>query len=142
MPAAHPKVTPPSVGSRVAQASARSRVSNHTDLLPDLDGRSAGARRFRDLVSAFIADVGGIGNCSEIKLALLRRLAATSVLAEQIEAQVLNGGAIDIGEYCNLASTTVRISSRVGLTRQTRNVTPTLAEYIEAGVEETEGDER
>jgi hypothetical protein len=142
MPAAHPKVTPPSVGSRVTQNSARARVSNHTDLLPGLDGRGPGARRFRDLVSAFIADMGGVQNCSEIKLVLLRRLAAASVLVEHIEARALNGGAIDIAEFCNLASTTVRISSRVGLTRQTRNVTPTLAEYIEAGVEETEGDER
>jgi hypothetical protein len=75
MPTAHPKLAPPPVGSRVAQASARSRLSNHTDVLPNLDGRSAGARRFRDLVSSFIADMGGVQNCSEIKLALLRRLA-------------------------------------------------------------------
>src|ERR1700722_10521675 len=100
MPAAHPKLAPPSSGSRVAQASARSRVSNHTDVLPNLDGRSPGARRFRDLVSAFIADMGGVQNCSEIKLALLRRLAAASVLAEAIEAQALNGSEINLSEYC------------------------------------------
>jgi hypothetical protein len=75
------------------------------------------------------------------KSALLRRLAAASFLAEAIEAQALNGSEINLAEYCNLASTTVRISSRVGLTRQTRNVTPTLAEYIEAVVDETECDE-
>jgi hypothetical protein len=142
MPAARPKFAPSSEGSRVTPASARARVSNHADLLPGLDGRGPAARRFRDLIGAFVADMGGISNCSEIKLALLRRLAAASVLAEQIEAQALNGSEINLAEYCNLASTTVRISSRVGLTRQTRNVTPTLTEYIEAVVDETEGDER
>ena len=28
---------------------ARARVTNHNDLLPGVDGRSAGARRYRDL---------------------------------------------------------------------------------------------
>jgi hypothetical protein len=111
---------------------ARSKVTNHTDLLPDLDGRSALARRFRDLISAYISDMGGIENCSEIKIGLLRRLAAASVLAEAIEAKAMNGVAIDLSEFCNLASTVVRISTRTGLTRQSKNVTPTLAEYIEA----------
>lgn len=55
---------------------ARSRVTNHQDLLPGLDGRSSAARRFRDLVAALIADQGGLDQCSEIKLGLLRRLAA------------------------------------------------------------------
>jgi hypothetical protein len=34
-------------------------VTNHKDL-PGLDGRSATARRFRDLVNAFVADMGGL----------------------------------------------------------------------------------
>jgi hypothetical protein len=55
-------------------------VTNHKDLLPGLDGRTATARRFRDLVNAFVADMGGLNCCSEIRLGLLlRRLAATTV---------------------------------------------------------------
>ena len=42
----------------------RSAVSNHQDLLPGLDGRSASARRFRDLVNTFVADMGGLDHCS------------------------------------------------------------------------------
>jgi hypothetical protein len=41
--------------------------------LPGLDGRSASARRFRDPVNAFVADMGGLDRCSEIRLWLLRR---------------------------------------------------------------------
>src|SRR3954469_4680813 len=69
----------------------RSAVTNQKDLLPGLDGRSATARRFRDLVNAFVADMGGLDCCSEIKLGLLRRLAATTVQAEIIEARMVNG---------------------------------------------------
>src|SRR6478735_4783158 len=94
---------------------ARSAVTNHTGLLPGLDGRSATARRFRDLVLSYIADMGGLDRCSEIKLGLLRRLAAATVQAELLEARMVNGEEIDIGQLCTLASTAVRIASRLGL---------------------------
>src|SRR6267142_2769527 len=105
---------------------ARSAVTNHKDLLPGLDGRSATARRFRDLVNAFVADMGGLDCCSEIKLGLVRRLAATTVQAEMLEARMVNGEAIDVIQLCTLASTTVRISQRLGLERRSRDVTPPL----------------
>src|SRR6516164_5926217 len=82
----------------------RSAVTNHKDLLPGLDGRSATARRFRDLVNAFVADMGGLDHCSEIKLGLVRRLAAATVQAEMLEARMMNGEAIDIATLCTLAS--------------------------------------
>jgi hypothetical protein len=92
-------------------------VTNHKDLLPGLDGRTGAARRFRDLVNSYIADMGGLDCCSEIRLGLLRRLAATTVQAEMLEAPV-NGEAIDIATLCTLASTTVRLSQRLGLKRR------------------------
>ena len=111
---------------------ARTAVTNHIDLLPGLDGRSASARRFRDLVNAFVADMGGLDCCSEIRLGLLRRLAATTVQAEILEARMVNGEAIDIATLCTLASTTVRLSQRLGLERRARNVTPSLGQYLAA----------
>src|SRR5215831_2276977 len=110
----------------------RSAVTNHKDLLPGLDGRSATACRFRDLVNAFVADMGGLDCCSEIRLGLLRRLAATTVQAEILEARMVNGEAIDIATLCTLASTTVRLSQRLGLERRARNVTPSLGQYLDA----------
>ena len=110
---------------------ARSAVTNHKDMLPGLDGRSATARRFRDLVNAVVADMGGLDRCSEIKLGLLRRLAAATVQAELLEARMVNGEQIDIGQLCTLASTTVRIASRVGLERRTKPVLPTVKDYLE-----------
>src|SRR5262249_37214488 len=77
----------------------RSAVTNHKDLLPGLDGRSATARRFRDLVNAFVADMGGLERCSEIKLGLVRRLAATTVQAEMLSARMVSGEGIGLTRH-------------------------------------------
>jgi hypothetical protein len=128
----------PSVGG--SAPALRARVTNHKDLLPGLDGRSATARRFRDLVNAFIADMGGLDRCSEIRLGLLRRLAATTVQAEMLEARMVNGEAIDIAILCTLASTTVRLSQRLGQEPRTRDVTPSLGQYLAARAAPPAGD--
>ena len=108
----------------------RAAVSNHKDLLPGLDGRSASARRFRDLVHRFVSDMGGLDRCSEIKLGLLRRLAAATVQAELLEARMVKGEQVDIEQFCTLASTTVRIATRLGLERVPRDVTPSVKDYV------------
>jgi hypothetical protein len=125
-----PVVRPLSVPSPPA---VRSRVTNHRDLLPGLDGRSASARRYRDLVNSYIADMGGIDQCSDIKLGLLRRLAAVTVQSELIEARMINGEAVDVGTLCQLASTSVRLATRLNpsLERVAKNVGPTLADYLQ-----------
>lgn len=105
-------------------------VSNHKDLLPGLDGRSASARQFRDLVHRFVSDMGGLDRCSEIKLGLLRRLAAATVQAELLEARMVKGEQVNIEQLCTLASTTVRIATRLGLERVPRDVTPSVKDYV------------
>jgi hypothetical protein len=46
---------------------------------------------------------------------------------------MVNGEAIDIATLCTLASTTVRLSQRLGLERRARNVTPSLGQYLAIG---------
>ena len=112
--------------------SGRAHVTNFADRLPGWDARSAAARKFRDLVSAYITDMGGLDNCSDIKLGLLRRLAAVTVQAELIEAKMVSGEQVDITVLCTLASTTVRLSQRLGLERRTRDVSPpSVGEYLQ-----------
>lgn len=77
------------------------------------------------------ADMGGLDRCSEIKLGLLRRLAATTAQSELLEARMVNGEEIDVSTLCRLASTTVRLSTRLGIERVPRNVTPSLAAYLQ-----------
>ena len=81
------------------RAQARSRLSNGRDVLPDVDGRSILARRYRDIVAAVVFDQGGAGHLSEARLQLIRRFSAASVLAEQMEARIARGEQINIQEY-------------------------------------------
>src|SRR5262249_30535312 len=112
------------------KAEARSRVSNGKDILPDVDGRSVIARRFRDIATAIAVDQGGIDRMSEARLQLVRRFSAAAVLAEQLEAKLANGGTINITEHAQLCSSLVRFAQRIGLGRHAKDVTPTLHEYL------------
>ena len=106
-----------------------------------LDGRSATARRFRDLVNAFVADMGGLDRCSQIKLGLVRRLAATTVQAEMLEARMVNGEEVNIGSSCARSPRRRSgIATRLGLERRARNVTPSLGQYLAARTAPATGD--
>ena len=121
---------------------ARARISNGTGgaVLPGVDQRSAIARRFRDVVIAIVADIGGVDRCSEAKMHLVRRFAAQVVLAEQMEGQLAAGEEIDIGLHAHISSTLVRLATRIGTKRAMKDITPpSVADYVAhlASTEET-----
>ncbi len=109
---------------------ARSRVSNGKDLLPDVDGRSIIARRYRDIMSAIVIDQGSPDRISEARLQLIRRFAAAAVLAEAMESKLARGEQIDISEHALLCSTLVRVAQRIGINRVPKNVSLSLAEIL------------
>ena len=119
-----------SVAKEARKSHARSRVSGR-DVLPDVDGRSIIARRYRDISSAIFIDLGGVEHCSESKQQLVRRFAACSLIAEQMEAALARGEKFDIAEHAQLSSTLVRLSMRIGVDRQARDITPTLREILQ-----------
>jgi hypothetical protein len=109
----------------------RSRITNGTSIhLVAVDGRSAAARRFRDVLAEIISDLGGPGHLSEGQRQIARRCAMLCVTCEQIEAQGIAGEAIDIDAYGALADRIGRAFQRLGLKRVARNVTPTLADLL------------
>jgi hypothetical protein len=118
------------------KSQARSRLSNGRDVLPNVDGRSLVARRYRDILGAIASDQGGAEQLSEARLQLIRRFSAASVLAEQMEACVAQGAQINIQEYSLLVSTIVRVAQRIGIDRVPRDVAPSLAEYLKQGASE------
>jgi hypothetical protein len=97
-------------------------MTNHKDLLPGLDGRSATARRFRDLVNAFVADMGGLDHCSEIKLGLVRRLAATATVAGIEPVTIMSG----CRPTNSCASTRIRLMSPPPQRRSIRTLCPSV----------------
>ena len=113
----------------------RSRISNDRDVLPDVDGRSTIARRYKDISKAIYADQGGADRCSESRKQLIRRFSAAAVLAEQMESRLANGEQIDIQRHATLSSTLVRLAQRIGIDRVPRDVdTLTLSDYLRQGV--------
>ena len=110
----------------------RSRISNGRELLPDVDGRSVIARRYRDITTAILVDQGGADRCSESRMQLIRRFAAAAVLAEQMESKLANGELIDINQHATLSSTLVRLAAKIGINRIPRDITPGLDEYLAA----------
>lgn len=119
---------------------ARSKVTNarlsgkrlSTRSLLNTDGRTAWARRYRDLVVMLSDDAGGAEGLSELKLGLVRRVAALTIEAEKLEVQLAEGEEVDIDLLARLSSHIRRISETIGLNRAVRDVTPTLAQIIEA----------
>ena len=97
---------------------ARSRVSNGRDVLPNIDGRSLIARRYRDIVTAVVGDQGGTGHCSEARNAVhpTLRCRRGSRRADGKQTRV-NGEEINIQEHALLCSTLVRVAQRIGIDR-------------------------
>jgi hypothetical protein len=124
---AHSAVTP----SRKAMG--RSKLSNGKKLLPLTDGRSATARRFKDLVEDIAADLGGKDRLSEGQRQLIRRAAMLSAESERMEALAARGEAeFDIDLYGMLCDRLGRLFGRLGLERKSKDVTPSLQSYLQA----------
>jgi hypothetical protein len=113
---------------------ARSRVGNGKTLLPMVDGRSATARRFKDLVEDIAADLGGRALLSEGQRQLIRRAAMLSAECERQEALAARGEAeFDIDAYGMICDRLGRLFGRLGLERVARPVndgSQALADYF------------
>jgi hypothetical protein len=123
---------------------ARSRVTNGNELLPDVDHRSVWMRRFRDLNNLHLNDRGGEAAASEAEKALVRRGACLIVELEQMEQQfALNGGGTlkQLECYQRMTNTLRRVLESLGLKREAKDVTPRLADYLRTLQPEPEGDD-
>jgi hypothetical protein len=103
----------------------RSRVSNGSAVLDNVDGRSAVARRYRDVVNELISDLGG--DPSGAQSAIARRAAALCVVCEQAEAEMVAGGILDLAEFTTAANSLRRLLSDLGLERRAKDITPSLS---------------
>src|SRR5262245_55027813 len=62
-----------SLALTLRKPTARSRVTNGQEWLPNVDQRTAVARRYRDLIAQIASDQGGADRMSEARLQLVRR---------------------------------------------------------------------
>ena len=113
----------------VTSPKGRSGVTNGSEVLLGGDLRKRQARRFRDILSAIVADLGGIETLTEGKRQLARRAALMSVTCEELETiSLAQGRPIDLDSYGMLSDRIGRCFARLGLKRVRRDITPSIAE--------------
>jgi hypothetical protein len=111
----------------------RSRLANGSKLLPLTDGRSATARRFKDLIDDISSDLGGADRLSEGQRQLVRRAAMLSAECERQEAMSVRGDAeFDCEAYGIMCDRLGRLFGRIGLARVARVVEMTPMQRLEA----------
>jgi hypothetical protein len=99
---------------------AKSAITNGRETLPDVDNRSALARRYRDIITAIVTDLGG--DVPQTKMQVIRRFAFCCVAAERLEAAAANGEQVDALEHMQLSSTIGRLAARIGTARVAKTV--------------------
>ena len=117
-----------------AKGSGRSKVSNGTAFLLGVDGRSPWVRRCKDVIAAHTTDLGGPDNVSSGERSLIRRAAVITTELENLESRFALAGIADPGDlslYFSGANNLRRLLETVGLRRRSRDITPSLAEYLD-----------
>ena len=108
----------------VSKARATKVGLGSSDFLAEVDGRSLIARRYNEISSALIRDLGGDAVVSEAQRQLVRRATTIAVQAELMEAGLANGERFDLDAYAKGANTLNRILTTLGLRRHARDITP------------------
>lgn len=108
----------------------RSAVTSGRKLLIGGDPNSAWGRRYHDLITRHIGDLGGADLLSEAQLSLIRRAAALACELESMEARMSQGVEINLDSFGRAASHLRRLYETLGLKRQPRDVTPSLADLM------------
>ncbi len=127
-----PALAPPSSKARPpVAASSRSARTNGSPFLGQVDGRSAAARRHRDLERAYAADLGG--PLTTAQRVTIGQAAALTVRAEQMQASIARGDPVDGEEMIRLANTLERLITALGLKgAPAPSEPPNLHDYLAA----------
>ena len=120
-------------------AAVRSALTNGSKLMADVDGRTAWAKRFRDLLYGLENDLGSEAALSEGQRAIIRRAAMLELQLEMLESRFAeNDGAASpkqLEAYGRASSTLRRLLESVGLhlargPRDVTNLTPRILDAI------------
>ena len=113
---------------------ARSRLTNRPGLLADVDGRTRWPKRNRDLVVAYISDMGGIDMISEKEKTMVE---CSAVMVTELQRMVAGWHAAGTGAplaeletYQRTSNTLRRLFMALGLQRRSRDVTPSIEQYL------------
>src|SRR6056297_1807063 len=109
------------------------RVGANGTVLAGVDMRTHGGRRFKELTADLVHHLQT--EPTPPQMAIIRRAAALSVWCEGQEALQASGGEMEITTYSMATNTLRRLMHDLGLHPHSRDVTPTLRDYIDARAE-------
>jgi hypothetical protein len=110
-------------------------MTNGSELLAGVDGRSIWARRLRDLIDLHVSDLGGSDAISAAERSIVRRAATLTVELERMESRfALDGQASpeDLDLYQRTAGNLRRLLESLGMQRRAKDITPDLKSYVAA----------
>ena len=96
--------------------------------LSDLDRRTAAFKNTSQLISGMEADLGG--DLTVAQKQLVQRAALLGAMVEDLESRWLAGDPVAPEVVALLANAQRRVLATIGLERRSRNVTPTVDEYL------------
>jgi hypothetical protein len=108
----------------------RSRITNGSKLVAAVDGRSAEARRYKDVAWNLADDLGGAAGLTEAQRALVRQVAAMTVQSEKLQGAVLRGEMVDVEQLTRLSNALSRMLHRLSLRKPRAKPTSPLAEHF------------
>jgi|SRR5215203_5832247 len=97
-------------------------------LLQGVDGRTAGAVRFKRLINSFSTDFGGMAALTEAEVGLVRQAASLTMRAEQLQAAIARGEHVDPDELIRLTNTVRRALAVIS--KRERGKPATLGDYL------------
>jgi hypothetical protein len=100
--------------------------------LRGVNGNSVGARRLREVAGILADDLGGVDQLSEPVKIQIRQAAALTVEAEQMQARIAGGEAINHEDMVRIANTLNRLLARLGLRKAAPKPTSPLAVHFAA----------
>ncbi len=117
-------------GSHVAPGLRRTSSLRPSDLVP-IDETSGAGRFFAKMTREIEVDLGSRRHLSRIETELIRAFAGAATQLQYLNHQILlgEGSELDLTGYSQLASTMLRIGSRLGLRRVAKPV-PSLSEQL------------
>jgi hypothetical protein len=107
----------------------RSAATNGRRQFVDGDGRSAWARRRRDLEALYADDLGGASALSAFQLGLIATAAALRCELEKLEGNLSVGEPINLDVFGRLVGHYRRVCETLGIERRQRDVTPDPLDY-------------
>ena len=103
--------------------------------LDDLDRRTQAYRLTSEILEGVMSDMGGADHCTTLQRSLAESVAVMGAMIRDLEVRFLKGEAVDIAEYTALINARRREATTIGLERKSRDVTPSLAEYVRSKAE-------